>query len=70
MKQLPNPKPGEAMIRVQFDKDEMTRLIQPVLTEVNTLRRRVDTLEEESRSQLLALAELEATVSRLTGDSR
>lgn len=44
MKQLPG-KQTDAMIRVQMDTEELHRLLNPILKEVNTLRARVEELE-------------------------
>jgi hypothetical protein len=44
MKQLPGPKSG--IIRVQMDEEELKRMLQPILEEVNSLRARVSLLED------------------------
>ncbi len=44
MKQLPGPKTG--IVRVQMDEAELRRMLEPVLKEVNALRKRVAQLEE------------------------
>lgn len=42
-KQLPGPKNG--IIRVQMDPDELHKMLDPILNEVNDLRRRIQELE-------------------------
>jgi hypothetical protein len=44
MKQLPGKK-NEAIIRVVMDKEELHKLLSPILQEVNQLRARVTALE-------------------------
>lgn len=44
MKQLPGKK-NEQFLRVQMDKEELHRMLDPILKEVNALRARVAELE-------------------------
>lgn len=58
MKQLPGPKSG--IIRVQMDEDELKRMLQPILEEVNSLRARVTELEAQSQNCLDDIVTLSA----------
>ena len=65
MKQLPGPKSG--IIRVQMDEDELKRMLQPILEEVNSLRARVAELESGMASAV-KFAELTAACQNETNE--
>lgn len=71
-KQLPGPKSG--IIRVQMDPEELHRMLDPILNEVNELRRRVAALEAgleaEERGNNAAFAHLDGIVSDIRENLR
>ncbi len=69
MKQIPG-KQGEAVIRVVLEENEIHRLLDPILAEVNELRTRVAQLESDYLCQVQITAELETNFSRLLDDGR
>lgn len=42
---LPRDEEGHAIMRVQMDEEQLVRMLQPILDEVNRLRKSVEHLE-------------------------
>lgn len=57
-------------MRVQMDADQLHQLLDPILQEVNDLRKRCSQLEADFVTQAEIIADLERTVSYLRDDGR